>query len=68
MNIIKDPKRLEGTKQYRVTFSVKGKRKKRWFASRGEAEKFVADRTGLTSKELPSLTKPEPVTGSVMPG
>ena len=27
-----------------------------------EYEKFVVDRTGLTSKELPSLTKPEPVT------
>ena len=27
-----------------------------------EYEKFVVDRTGLTSKELPSLTKPKPVT------
>ena len=27
-----------------------------------EYEKFVVDHTGLTSKELPSLTKPEPVT------
>ena len=27
-----------------------------------EYEEFVVDRTGLTSKELPSLTKPEPVT------
>ena len=44
MNIIKDPKKPEGTKQYRATFTVKGKRKKRWFASRAEAEKFVTDR------------------------
>ena len=27
-----------------------------------EYEKFVVDRTGLTSKELPSLTKPKPMT------
>ena len=58
---VESHQKLSAMSKEKFGISVSMARLVRFFID-NEYEKFVVDRTGLTSKELPSLTKPEPVT------
>ena len=58
---VESHQKLSAMSKEKFGISVSMARLVRFFID-NEYEKFVVDRTGLTSKELPSLTKPKPVT------
>ena len=45
MNIIKDKKKKLGTTLYRIQYKAEGKRRRKWFNTKKEAEEFASIRT-----------------------